>query len=164
MVTQRSAFTLLEVMLSTAITAVVVASLATFVIGTRRLIRGAYVESQLSLKLRAQRERVLFQTLREGGNVVWGGLLSARNLNVDESRVRYTATGIDTASGQEMTRGSQTLGGAFETTLLSSHGLFLATLSETIDGETRTDRVVVPVFGMVQRTDHDHLFFDSQQP
>lgn len=164
MVRGRPAFTLLEVLLASAVTTLVAASLVTFFFGSRRLIRDAYVESQLSLKLREQRERVLFQTMREGGNARWGGLLSALDLKVEAARTRYTAVGIDASSGRAMERGNQDWTGTFEKSLVASHGILFVTQSATIGGQTQTARVVVPVFGTVQRTDFNHLFFDDRLP
>lgn len=164
MVKVRTAFTLLEVLLASAVMTLVAASLATFFFGSRRLIRDAYIESQLSLKLREQRERVLFQTMREGGNADWGGLLSALDVTVDTARTRYTAVGIDSSSGRAMERGNQDWTGTFENSLVASHGIFFVMQDATIGGKTQTARVVVPVFGTVQRTDLNHLFFDDQQP
>ena len=164
MVKGRPAFTLLEVLMASAITTLVAASLATFFVGSRRLIRDSYVESQLSMKLRERRERLLFQTMREGGNANWGGLLSAQDVTVDAARARYTAVGIDSSSGRTMERGNQEWAGTFEKSLAESHGILYATLSETVDGQMQSARVVVPLFGTVQRTDLNHLFFDDQLP
>ena len=164
MVKGRPAFTLLEVLMASAITALVAASLATFFVGSRRLIRDSYIESQLSLALREQRERVLFQTVREGGAVNWGGLLSAQDVKVDDAKARYTAVGIDSSSGSAMERENQDWVGTFEKSLVESHGIFFLTQSATIGEQTQSARVVVPVFGAVQRTDLDHLFFDDQLP
>lgn len=164
MVRVRPAFTLLEVLMASAIATLVAASLATFFLGSQRLIRDSYLESQLSLKLRERRERVLFQTMREGGNAVWGGLLSSRDANVGATRTRYTAVGIDRSSGGAMERANQDWSGTFENSLVASHGIFFVHLSETIGGRTQTARIVVPMFGTVQRTDLNHLFFDDQLP
>ena len=160
----RPAFTLIEVLMASAITTLVAASLATFFIGSQRLIRDSYIESQLSLKLREQRERLLFQTMREGGNVAWGGLLSAHDVDAGETRTRYTAVGIDSSSGQSTERVNQDFSGTFEKSLVASHGIFFVTQSATIGEQTQSARVVVPMFGTVQRTDLDHLFFDDQLP
>ena len=160
----RPAFTLVEVLMASAITTLVAASLATFFVGSKRLIRDSYVESQLSLKLREQRERILFQAMREGGNVNWGGLLSAQDVQVGDARARYTAVGIDSSSGRPMERGSQDWTGTFEKSLVESHGIFFVTQGATVGDRTQTARVVIPMFGAVQRTDLDHLFFDDQLP
>ena len=164
MVRVRPAFTLLEVLMASAITTLVSASLAAFFVGSPRLLRDSYIESQLSLKLRERREHLLFQTVREGGNVAWGGLLSAQAVEVGDARVRYTAVGVDTASGCATERASQDVSGAFEKSLVASHGIFYVALSETIGGRTQGARVVVPVFGTAQRTDLNHLFFDDRLP
>lgn len=164
MVRGRPAFTLIEVLMASAITTLVAASLATFFIGSKRLIRDSYIESQLSLALREQRERILFQTMREGGNANWGGLLSAQDVKVDIAKTRYTAVGIDSLSGCAMERENQDWAGTFEKSLVSSHGIFFVTQSATIGEQTQSARVVIPVFGTAQRTDLDHLFFDDQLP
>ena len=164
MVKGRPAFTLIEVLMASAITTLVAASLATFFVGSQRLIRDSYVESQLSLKLREQRERLLFQAMREGGNAAWGGLLSAQDVQVGDARARYTAVGIDSSSGRTMERGNQEWAGAFEKSLVDSHGISFVTLDAAVGDRTQTARVVVPLFGKVQRTDLDHLFFDDRLP
>ena len=79
MVMRRRGFTLIEMMLATVVTAVLSVSLATLFVGIRRLVRQAYDDASLSLALRAERERALFNAVAEGGSVHWGGLLSAKD-------------------------------------------------------------------------------------
>ena len=105
MVMRRRGFTLIEMMLATVVTAVLSVSLATLFVGIRRLVRQAYDDASLSLALRAERERALFNAVAEGGSVHWGGLLSAKDTQLPgDDAVAFTATGVQTESGTPLAR------------------------------------------------------------
>ena len=97
-------FTLLEMMTSLAILFVVIGGLATFFLGAHRLAKGAYAEAELSVQLRALREKLLFHVAPPHGGNVWAGLLSGSSINggqvVENSyKVRMAANGISTSTG-----------------------------------------------------------------
>ncbi len=72
----RKGFTLLEVMIASAISVIAMAALATFFLGVQRLVAHAFCVAQASLDMRAEREHLLFHAYHEGGNAYWAGALS----------------------------------------------------------------------------------------
>ena len=158
----RRAFTLIELMIATAITTLVTCSLLTLFTGMHRLIRRAYAESELSLRLRQARERLLFQSLREGGSVQWGGLLSAEDTKLAGDRVSYTAVGIQKESGSGMERGNQWwTGGTVDASCLADRNIYFVTLQDEQAGLVRTERVAIPVFGTEQYRNTASIFHDN---
>jgi len=101
---RRGGFTLMEMMMVTVITVLVMGGLCTFFLGAHRLVLGAYAESELSIQLRFLREKLLFHVAPPHNDKVWAGLLSGAsigNSSVVESsfKVRMAANGIDLSSG-----------------------------------------------------------------
>jgi len=101
---RRSGFTLMELMMATFITILVMGGLCTFFLGAHRLVQGAYAESELSIQLRFLREKLLFHVAPPHNGKIWAGLLSGSsigNSSVVESsfKVRMAANGIDLSSG-----------------------------------------------------------------
>lgn len=95
----RRAFTILELMIASGISLVVALALATLVVGVRRLMVRSFGVARTSLALRAERDRLQFHSLEEGGNALWAGLLSAGGFSgVMSDAVKYTSTGVDTWS------------------------------------------------------------------
>ena len=91
-------------MVTTFIVAIVFGGLCTFIVGTHRLVKGAYAESELSLQLRMLREKLLFHVAPPHGGNVWAGLLSGSSINnaavVENSyKVRMSAKGISLTDG-----------------------------------------------------------------
>lgn len=164
-------FTIVEMMVATAVSLVVALALATLVVGIRRLAVHTFGVAKASLDLRAERERLLFRSLDEGGNARWAGLLSARKIrSVSSDRVVYDAIGVDASSGRSQGRENLAYervsgridGVEAETDDLSGTGLFFVTLERTSPGRAYapslpdglrvclTNRVVVPAFGVEQ--------------
>ena len=73
----RKGFTLLEVMIASAIMVIAMAGVATLFTGIHRLVANAFCVAQASLDLRAEREHLLFHAYHEGGNAHWAGALSS---------------------------------------------------------------------------------------
>ncbi len=170
----RRGFTLLEMMLASAVSAVVAVALGTFFIGVHRLVRQSSSVAQASLDLRAERDHLLFHSVHEGGNAYWGGLLSASRLEgVSSSGVRYTATGVDRSSGHPMSRSGQSypnsvaahadVGVGFADGDVRRRNLYAIRLTRTVGKETLAERVVVPIFGLEQRkgTPASDVFYDG---
>lgn len=164
---RRPAFTLVEMMLATTLTVVLSAALATLFIGVRRLVRQSYADAALSLSLRAERERALFNAVSEGGSVYWGGLLSAKNVTLSgNDTVAFTATGVQTESGDSLSRSGQRRSGAAVGNAQRTDGdlaLFALTVEKTAAGETRTARVTVPVFGVKRGTGALGVFSEEDE-
>ena len=162
----RRGFTLVEMMIATGVSVVIALALATLVVGVRRLTARSFGVAMASLDLRAERDRMQFHSLTEGGNARWAGLLSASKIssvaNSETSgRVQYTAVGVDAGSGGKMSRDSQAYSpgqcrvDCVGTEELAGTDLFSATLTRTVTAggvsETLKDRVVVPAFGVEQQ-------------
>ncbi len=168
----RRGFTLLETLVATAIFALVIGTLGTVFVGLGRLVRATYVDAALSLEMREARERILFRTMREGGGVSWGGLLSARDAAATDAGVRYEAAGVQTESGEPSSRANQewtppTSGrivASLNADLAESRKLLFVDLTGSMDGAVRRERVVVPLFGAEQVRNSTHLFHEGATP
>lgn len=173
---ERTGFTLLEMMIASAISVVVALALGTFFIGTHRLVRASHGLARASLDLRAEREHLLFHSDHEGGNALWAGLLSAwKTESLNKKKVTYTATGIDASSGvSRHDRNGKTYPSdaiephADEVALGFSSGavqrgnLYAVTLTRTVQGETLSERVVIPIFGLEQEHEAGRVFHDQE--
>ena len=165
---RRPAFTLVEMTLATAVTAVLSVALATLFVGIHRLVRQSYADAALSLSLRAERERALFNAVTEGGSVYWGGLLSAKGVSLSGGdAVAFTAIGVQTESGASLSRRGQRRSAAAvgneQRTDEGDLSLFAFTAEKTVADETRTARAVVPVFGVKQGTDALNVFGEEDE-
>ena len=165
---RRPAFTLVEMTLATAVTAVLSVALATLFVGIHRLVRQSYADAALSLSLRAERERALFNAVTEGGSVYWGGLLSAKGVSLSGGdAVAFTAIGVQTESRASLSRsGQRRSAAAIGNEQRTDEGdllLFAFTTEKTVADETRTARAVVPVFGVKQGTDALNVFGEEDE-
>ena len=75
----KGGFTLVELMVTVAIFALVSASLASAFIGGGRLLKSTFATAEMSLGVRALRERLLFNVAPPHDGTVWAGLLSGTN-------------------------------------------------------------------------------------
>ena len=164
--TARRGFTLLELMVASAISVVIATAIGTFFVGAHRLVKQSSSVARASLDLRAEREHLLFHSNHEGGNAHWGGLLSATDVQSGSSQIRYTANGCDSGSGSSMSRSGQaypnndakphatvSIGSSSGSTLCSI--VLTRTIGDADAGQqvfTLKDRVLVPAFGMSQST------------
>ena len=171
----RRGLTLLELMIASAISLVTAVALGTLFVGTHRLVKQSSSVARASLDLRAEREHLLFHSNHEGGSAHWGGLLSATDVRSGASEVRYTANGCSRDSGFPMSRANQTypnndakahadvaIGSSSGSTLCSV--ILTRTIGDADAGHqvfTLKDRVLVPVFGMVQST--DNVIFSAEE-
>lgn len=166
MVMRRRGFTLIEMMLATVVTAVLSVSLATLFVGIRRLVRQSYDDASLSLALRAERERALFNAVAEGGSVRWGGLLSAKDTRLPGGdAVAFTATGVQTESGAPQARAQQRWTRAEvdddPQTVRGAPSLYALTVERASGDEVRRARLVLPVFGVEQPADALRIFSEG---
>ena len=79
--TSKNGLTLVELMVTVAIFALVSASLASAFIGGGRLLKSTFATAEMSLGVRALRERLLFNVAPPHDGTVWAGLLSGTNNN-----------------------------------------------------------------------------------
>ena len=135
--------------MATFITVLVMGGLCTFFLGAHRLVKGAYAESELSIQLRFLREKLLFHVAPPHNGKIWAGLLSGSgigNSSVVESsfKVRMAANGIVLSSGVPC---SQTIA-LIPDTRTGSDGSTARWFQN--DGDRRSERLTIPVFGKVQ--------------
>lgn len=79
--TSRCGFTLVELMFTTAIFAVVMAAVSSAFIGGIRLLKATFATAEMSIRARDLRDRLLFHAAPPHDGVVWAGLLSGTNSN-----------------------------------------------------------------------------------
>ena len=73
----RQGFTIVEVMISTAVATLIFGGVASFFVVSNRLVKNAFAEAELSIRTREIREKLLFHVLPPSDGRVWPGLLSA---------------------------------------------------------------------------------------
>ena len=77
----RDGFTLVELMLTSAISAVILGAVASSFIGGIRLMKMTFATAEMSLRSRDLRDRLLFHAAPTHDDTVWAGLLSGTNQN-----------------------------------------------------------------------------------
>ncbi len=78
--TSRCGFTLVELMFTTAIFAVVMIAVSSAFIGGMRLLKVTFATVEMSIQARMLRDRLLFHAVQPHGGAAWAGLLSYTNL------------------------------------------------------------------------------------
>jgi len=157
----RRAFTFIELVFASAISVVVMTALFVMFMGLMRLVKEASDEMQVVLKARALRERLFYNALTADG-VVYGGLLTARNVAVNEfgitADLRYTD-----AEGNPAWRLAETLSDEFTfeksrsvgpvRAEIAAESILYAYLTVEMGQAERfryKDRVVIPLVGKTQ--------------
>ena len=79
--TSRRGFTLVELMLTVSIFAIVVAALGSSFIGGIRLLKATFATAEMSIRARDLRDRLLFHAAPPHNDTIWAGLLSGTNSN-----------------------------------------------------------------------------------
>ncbi len=203
----RSGFTLLELVIASAILVIVFAQIASIFFGAQRLAKSCMAETEYALATRELRDKLLFQATPFDGTHFSGGLLSAKSHTVNNSAIKCTlpwehVTSFDCGTNSASTfqlsskNGSsflkdngandtwrwlfaQNIGlgwsaGEWSDSMHSANGLvdlaqfnasqsavgmagahYYMSLRYSGHGLTRTERVSVPLFGVVQRTETD---------
>lgn len=88
----KSAYTLVELMFAISILSIVAASFGSSLVACLKLYRGAVAQSELALRGRELRDKLLFHIRRPSSTVVYDGLLSAYAPTIDG--VAFTYSGI----------------------------------------------------------------------
>ena len=149
---KRGGFTLVEVMVASSLSLMAMTAVGAAFLGVTRMVREGYRRAEVSLALRAERERLLFRTVSEGGAVAWGGLLSAHTTEMESGAVKYEAAGVNLDSGAQLTRENQRLSHAgILAPRFDEDGIYYFNLEQSSGAETATLRVAVPVFGVEQK-------------
>lgn len=164
---KRKGFTLIEVLLVTLLSTIVIAQLTVSLHLIFRLAREKAGDAELVLKLREIREHLLFQAGTATEGQIYGGFLSAPDLTwsgkmlsgsisyVDSSKSiaalgadHNGSTGWYAASIEGVEAGDSPDGG-------QTNSLVYVTVTATLnDGnrpKTLQDRLVIPVFGQLQQ-------------
>ena len=79
--TSRRGFTLVELMVTSAISAVILGAVASSFVGGIRLLKATFATAEMSLRSRDLRDRLLFHAAPIHDGTVWAGLLSGTNNN-----------------------------------------------------------------------------------
>ena len=77
----RGGFTLVELMVTSAISAVILSSVVSSFVGGIRLLKATFATAEMSLRSRDLRDRLLFRAAPIHDGTVWAGLLSGTNQN-----------------------------------------------------------------------------------
>ena len=77
--TSRNGFTLVELMVALAISALVLTAVTSALIGGIRLLNATYATAEMSMRTRDLRDRLLFQAAPPHNDTIWAGLLSGTN-------------------------------------------------------------------------------------
>lgn len=97
----RRGFTLVELVVAGGISTLVLAGVASLFVGTYRLSRQALADTEAMIRLRAVRERLLFQAVPEHDGIWWAGVLSGSGRGVEGgTKILMNAYGIGLADGR----------------------------------------------------------------
>ena len=77
--TSRGGFTLVELMITAVISAVILGAVVSSFVGGIRLLKATFATAEMSLRARDLRDRLLFHAAPTHDNTVWAGLLSGTN-------------------------------------------------------------------------------------
>ena len=116
----RRGFTLVEVMVVTAISAIVLTAIFSSFMATQNMLHTAMAESELSLAMREMREKLLFKASPDISGNHYGGLLSGSGLNENE---------VKNFSSVEMS--GHTVGSSLSSTSDSSVRLLVWSVNDT---------------------------------
>ena len=116
----RRGFTRVEVMVVTAISAIVLTAIFSSFMATQNMLHTAMAESELSLAMREMREKLLFKASPDISGNHYGGLLSGSGLNENE---------VKNFSSVEMS--GHTVGSSLSSTSDSSVRLLVWSVNDT---------------------------------
>ena len=77
--TSRGGFTLVELMITAVISAVILGAVVSSFVGGIRLLKATFATAEMSLRARDLRDRLLFHAAPTHHDTVWAGLLSGTN-------------------------------------------------------------------------------------
>ena len=198
----RAGFTLVELMVASAVAVILLTALVSSFIGSMRMMASGFSSAELAIRTRELREKLLFHAAPVHDGVVWAGLLSGGNANAylegngEKVLLRGTALkngGAGTSDqeiqlvfrdantehctlwsedrsderfgwrwlhpgGLDFFAGASEPGQIFVRDRLDEGRFYInVTARKTVAGFTAShdERIVVPVFGRVQRTESD---------
>ena len=147
----KKGFTLVEMMIASAVFAMVVAGVATMFTAVVRMSRTAFTEAELSLNMRQLREKLLFHAAPPTGAAASAGLLSGDiSLDLDgDSSAWLKPAGFVMLSDD-----------SFDVSRKATENLYFINLRAEANGIVRRERIVVPVFGLDQLRNDGSVFHD----
>jgi len=181
----RRGFTLVEMMFAVTITALVMGMLSGLLFGLPRVIQHAYSESELSVRMRLLRDKLLFRAEPISGSRVYAGILSGMSEDpdtlVNENRITAQALALDTASSGASSLVDQSINLSvtgmdsyltdkteIENRLISGQKIYFINLcakrGEGVGEVEHRERIVVPVFGAEQKRNVTSVFHDNLLP
>lgn len=160
----RRGFSLIETVLAASISVLMLASLFTFLLGSRRLLHLTFARTEFALQARQLRDHLLFHSPGAASDAA--GLLSAASapsLSADARRLRVSVTGLSKTGATNVQQ--LALSGPWRqldysffapgTTLSVSNRFYVNIVGAVDVGGLRCvhgERVVVPLFGRTQPT------------
>ncbi len=98
--TSRSGFSFVEVMVTSAISAVVLVAVASSFIGGIRLLKTTIATAEMAMRVRELRDKLLFHAAPSSHGVFWAGLLSGTNVVGGISGLRMNGSVLNGNSGE----------------------------------------------------------------
>lgn len=154
---RRTGFTLVEMIIAVAISAIVIGELMMILVGLFQFEKNKMWDAELASKLRVAREHLLFNAVPTTGEKKYGGILSATNLVWDSSHITAAFQYVD-ADGtpgvdpnkdvserflvQNVDNGEQDV-----SSVIVTNDFFFVNTAVTVDGSNRTERIAVSAFG-----------------
>ena len=101
--TSRVGFTLVELMITAAISAVILGAVVSSFVGGIRLLKATFATAEMSLRARDLRDRLLFHAAPTHNDTVWAGLLSGTNsadvLEANATKILMHCAAMKTTGG-----------------------------------------------------------------
>ena len=106
--TSRGGFTLVELMITAVISAVILGAVVSSFVGGIRLLKVTFATAEMSLRARDLRDRLLFHAAPTHDNTVWAGLLSGTNsadvLEANATKILMHCAAMKTTGGTTATQ------------------------------------------------------------
>lgn len=97
--TSKSGFSLVELMVTSAISTVILGAVASSFVGGIRLLKITFATAEMSVQVRELRDRLLFHAAPSYGGTVYAGLLSGTNVLGGVSGLRMDCTVLNGSGG-----------------------------------------------------------------
>lgn len=154
---RRNGFTLVEMLITIAIFAVVMAELVIVFVGLFQYEKNKMWDTELATKLRVAREHLLFSAVPPTGDKKYGGILSATNLVWSSPHITaaFQYVGKDGTPGVDpnedvserfLVRNVDN-GERDVPPVIVSNDFFFVNTAVTVNGSNRTERIAVSAFG-----------------
>lgn len=165
MTMRRTGFTLIEMMITVGLTAVVFGELVVVLVGLFQMEKQKMWDSELATKLRVAREHLLFSALPADGERIYAGILSSTNLVWSSPHItaafQYAEDSCQGGVGENEDVSERFLvqnvddGERDVPPVFITNSMFFVNTAVTVNGSNRTERIAVTAFG---KTDDRFLY------